>query len=431
MLLMLIALAVPPVLVVYGFSLFFLNATIDNWFNVRLEQGLADALEIGRVYLDERLGAAESKSQAFAGELAQRARQRPAGARRCGARRAGGTQLTVFGDNRTILATASSDPRFLSPAYPDAAVLLQVRTPAAMRVAEPLGDDGTAQVARRRAACRVGPGAPRLLQARFPVSDAIRPLTAEVEKASFDFQRLKFLRDSLKLTFTLVLTFVLLLSALFAVLMAFGVARRLTAPIGRLATATRAVGAGRYDYAAADCRATTNWASCLTSFGQMQRQLELADASRAPGRARNRRSARLPQAVLEHLTSGVLGLDREGMLRTANRAAETILQRAVERLHRPAPERRARRASGAGAADRSDPQARRRGLARMARGSRRRAGRRTPCADAAWRGAGQRTRRQRRRCRRVRRPDARSTAHSAKRPGPKSRGAWRTRSRIR
>jgi hypothetical protein len=140
MLLMLIALAVPPVLVVYGFSLFFLNATIDNWFNVRLEQGLADALEIGRVYLDERLGAAESKSQAFAGELAS-VPDSDLQARVDAALDAqGSTQLTVFGDNRTILSTASSDPRFLSPAYPDAAVLLQVQNAGRYAVAEPLGD---------------------------------------------------------------------------------------------------------------------------------------------------------------------------------------------------------------------------------------------------------------------------------------------------
>ena len=106
MLLMLIALAVPPVLVVYGFSLYFLNATIDNWFNVHLEQALGDALEIGRAYLDERLKAAEEKSHALAEELAYV----PEGelqARVDAALDAQGiTQATVFGDNRTVLAPA-------------------------------------------------------------------------------------------------------------------------------------------------------------------------------------------------------------------------------------------------------------------------------------------------------------------------------------
>ena len=66
------------------------------------------------------------------------------------------------------------------------------------------------------------PGGQRLLQALYPVPNAIQPLTSGIEQAGSDFQRLKYLRGSLKLTFNIVLTFVLLLSALFAVVAAFG-----------------------------------------------------------------------------------------------------------------------------------------------------------------------------------------------------------------
>src|SRR4051812_40006550 len=59
---LLILLAVPASIVVYGFALRFLDATIDNWFNLRLEQALDDALELGRVVVDERLHVAESAS---------------------------------------------------------------------------------------------------------------------------------------------------------------------------------------------------------------------------------------------------------------------------------------------------------------------------------------------------------------------------------
>ena len=62
LLLVLILLAVPPVVVVYGFALRFLDATIDNWFNVHLEQALDDALELGRIVIDEHLHSAEVAS---------------------------------------------------------------------------------------------------------------------------------------------------------------------------------------------------------------------------------------------------------------------------------------------------------------------------------------------------------------------------------
>lgn len=323
-LLMLIALAVPPVLVVYGFSLFFLNATIDNWFNVRLEQALNAALEIGRVYLDDRLRVAVQSSTTLAGELAPLSDAELQARLDSALDAQGSTQLTVFGDNRAVLATASSDPRFLNPAYPDSAALLQLQNSGRYSAAEPVGGD---QLKLRVVVPlpTTGPGSPRLLQALFPVAETIAPLTGEVEKANFDFQRLKFLRDSLKLTFTLVLTFVLLLSALFALLMAFGVARRLTAPIGRLAAATRAVGEGRYD-TPLPVSSDDELGFLLNSFSQMQRELERADARarRSSEEIESQRS--YLKALLERLTAGVLGLDRDGVLRTANRAAESILQ---------------------------------------------------------------------------------------------------------
>ena len=321
-LLMLILLAVPPVLVVYGFALNFLNATIDTWFNVRTEGALDDALEIGRIYLDERLRTAQQASAVLAHDLADVADTDLQVRLDAAFDAQGATQLTVFGDNRAVLATASSDARFLSPAFPDSATLLQVKDKGRYAAAEPLGDQLALRIVEPLP--NAAPGAERLLQAVYPVPARMQPLTTRVEQASFDFQRLKYLRDSLKLTFTLVLTFVLLLSVLFALLAAFGVARRLTAPISRLATATRAVGAGRYDTPLPVAR-DDELGFLLNSFNQMQRELELTSSrlNQSAQETENQRS--YLKAVLERLSAGVLGLDRDGVLRTVNHAAEDIL----------------------------------------------------------------------------------------------------------
>jgi nitrogen fixation/metabolism regulation signal transduction histidine kinase len=324
MLLMLIALAVPPVLIVYGFSLFFLYATIDTWFNVRLEQGLSDALEIGNAYLGERLHAAEQGASQVARDLADAPAAELQARVDAALDAQGATQLTVFGDNRAVLATQSSDPRFLNPAYPDSAALLQVKNSGRYSQAEPVGSENSLKLRVVMPLADAAPGSQRLLQALYPVPPQIQPLTAAVEQAQFDFQNLKFLRDSLKLTFTLVLTFVLLLSALFAVLTAFGVARRLTAPIGRLATATRAVGEGRYD-TPLPVASDDELGFLLNSFNQMQRELELASARLSRSAQETDSQRTYLKAVLERLSAGVLGLDRDGVLRTANRAAELIL----------------------------------------------------------------------------------------------------------
>lgn len=327
LLFMLMLLAVPPVVVVYGFALNFLNATIDAWFSVRLEQSLDDALDIGRLYVDERLRISQDASNRLAAALETREDADMQAELDEAIDTTGATQLTVFGDNATVIATASSDPRFLDPVYPDAATLMRLSGGGSYAAAEPVGDQLMLRVLVRS---NLASGSPRLLQTLFPLPPKLRPLTQRVEAASFDFRRLKFLRGSLKLTFSLVLTFVLLLSVLFALLTAFGVARRLVAPIGRLAAATRAVSAGRYD-TPLPVASRDELGFLLNSFNQMQRELERAGARAQRSTEESEAQRAYLRAVLEHLSAGVLGVDREGVLRTVNRAADSILGVALSR----------------------------------------------------------------------------------------------------
>ena len=319
MLLVLIALAVPPVLVVYGFSLFFLNATIDTWFNVKLEQSLDDALKIGSAYLDDRSKVAEQSSSTLARSLASSLDSDLQPQLDSALDAQGATQLTVFGANHEVLAAASSDPRLLTPPQPDTSTLLQVRNTGRYAAAEPIGPNAQLMLRVILPVAGGGPLSQRTLQALFAIPEQIAPLTASVEGAKDDFQRLKFLRGSLKLTFSLVLTFVLLLSVLFALLVAFGVARRLTAPIGRLALATRAVSAGRYD-TPLPVSGDDELGFLLNSFNQMQRELEQASAHLSRSAQETEGQRVYLKAVLERLSAGVLGLDREGILRTAKAA---------------------------------------------------------------------------------------------------------------
>lgn len=326
-LLMLIVLALPPVLVVYGFALNFLDSSIDTWFNVRMERSLDDALQLGRVYLDERLRSAKQSSTALTQQLASVADANLQAQLDQRFDATGAIQLSVFGANQTILASASSDPQFFNPVVPDSSVLLQVQRNGSYAAAEPLADRLVLRVLQPLP--NATPGETRMLQSVFPLPANIQALTNGVEQATFDFQRLKYLRGSLKLTFTLVLTFVLLLSVLFALLAAFGIARRLTAPIGRLAAATRAVGAGRYD-TPLPVNSDDELGFLLTSFNQMQRELEQSNARLTRSAQETEGQRVYLKAVLERLSAGMLGLDHTGVLRTLNRAAENILVVSLE-----------------------------------------------------------------------------------------------------
>jgi nitrogen fixation/metabolism regulation signal transduction histidine kinase len=326
LLLVLILLALPSTIVVYGFALRFLDATIDNWFDVRLEQALDDALEIGRIVVDEHLRTAEGASA----DLVKRLAAEPSASAQAvlddTIEPLGAIELTVFGDDGRVLATASSDPRYLNPPIPDSALLIRVQGDGRYAAAEPFGDALALRVMLPLAAAAAGDAGPqgRLLQGIFPLPSRLQPLTSGIESANFDFQRLKFLRGSLKLTFALILTFVLLLSVLVIVLVAFGIARRLVAPVGRLAAATRAVGAGRYD-TPLPSPSDDELGFLVSSFAQMTRELEFTSARAQKSTRETEQQRAWLEAVLERLSAGVLGFDREGHLRVANRAAEAIL----------------------------------------------------------------------------------------------------------
>ena len=171
LLMLLTLLAVPSTVVVYGFALRFVDATIDNWFNVRLEQALEDALELGRIVVDEHLRAAETSTTA----LAQRLAEEPAESAQASIDEAidalGAIQLALFGADGRVQASASSDPRYLDPPLPDGVLLMRVQGEGRYAAAEPLGDALALRVVVQVAGGgdRLRPLPPRLLQGLFPL----------------------------------------------------------------------------------------------------------------------------------------------------------------------------------------------------------------------------------------------------------------------
>ncbi len=117
-------------------------------------------------------------------------------------------------------------------------------------------------------------------------------------------------------------------------LAAFGVARRLVAPVGRLIAATRAVGAGRYD-TPLPIASNDELGFLVNSFGQMTREIEFASARAQKSAQETERQRAWLVALLERLSAGVLGFDQDGRLRIANRAAEGDSRRQRGALSRP------------------------------------------------------------------------------------------------
>ena len=244
---MFVGLAVIPLLIVFYFSMQFINRGIDSWFNVQVEAGLDDALALSRAALElqkrDQLRATVRIAERL-GEMQGRPLIRELGLLR---RESGATEMTLFGRNSRIIATSSDQEAASLPVAPRDEVLLQVRQNLPyvsldpvergryeIRTAVPLLNTRRTQV--------VG-----LFRARFPVGERIGRMVNNVDSSYSEYKRIVYLREPLKRTFSLTLTLVLMISLLGSIYGAFILSRRLVAPIQDLVAGTRAVAKGDFD----------------------------------------------------------------------------------------------------------------------------------------------------------------------------------------
>jgi nitrogen fixation/metabolism regulation signal transduction histidine kinase len=327
---MFVVLAVLPLGLVHYFAVQFINRGIDSWFNVDVEQGLSDALRLGRLSLDMRMREHHEQVEAVADELAGMRAGELISALSAFRRETGASEVTVFGYNSRIVATSAADPMTAVPNPLNDEVLLQIRQDRPYVSLEPKADGG--YHVRIAVALRVPrPGdEQRVMQAFFPVAERLSRLADNVQSSYTRYSELAFLRGPLKATFTLTLTLIVLVSLLAAVYGAFFWSRRLVAPIQRLVAGTRAVARGRFD-TRLPVASRDDLGFLVNSFNEMTRQLSRAreEAERSERRLESERADLA--VILARLSTGVVALESDLSIRIANQAASSILGVDLER----------------------------------------------------------------------------------------------------
>ncbi len=321
-----LGLSIPPALIVYFFSAWFLSSTIDSWFDVQVEQALADSLALGQQFLDSRT--LESRNQLR--ETANSLRELREGGdllRRellDRVRASGPLELTVMAADGTLIATANFNALTGLPERPGDFALMQAQDRGEYAAAEPTANGGL----QIRVLHWMPPQSPgdqaRILQAIYPLPPGITELASSIEQEYYRYQNVSYLRNSLKQSFLLILSLVLLLTILLAILAALNAARRMVAPLSRLSRATHEVAGG--DFAQrVEAGDKDEIGFLVNSFNDMTNALQEASQSAEESRAKLQEQGDYLEAVLGNLSSGVLTLDRDGRILRANRACRTIL----------------------------------------------------------------------------------------------------------
>jgi nitrogen fixation/metabolism regulation signal transduction histidine kinase len=316
-------LAMAPLLLVFYFSLVFLNRGIDSWFHVEVRQGLEDALTLSRAALDLRMREHLDRTREMATRLAM-SRLDPPDALSELRRETEAIELTLLGSNSRIIATSSEGIGETVPMPATDEVTMQVRLGRDYVALDPLAGGGYLVRTAVQVPLMVPGTEGRILRAVYPIERRLGELADTVESAYQRYGEKARLREPLKTSFTLTLTLVLLLSLFAALYGAFWSARRLVRPIQDLVAGTRAVAKGDFDLRL-PLTSHDEMGILVHSFNDMTKRL-------ARARVEMRRSQQAAEAeranlavILARLSTGVISLEPDRTIRTANQAAGTIL----------------------------------------------------------------------------------------------------------
>jgi nitrogen fixation/metabolism regulation signal transduction histidine kinase len=359
-----------PGVLIYVVSTQFLGRSIESWFDVRVDRALDSGLTLGRAVLDNIKDDVTRKARAWALELSDLPESSHVSELNR-LREQGGIEeaLLVTGSGQLIGASAGNVSE-LVPEIPSAAQLRQARTQRLFAVIEgeagaadarqglrarvivpvPLPSPGASASAPRTGLRSLEPGGgaglgelrdlgtPRAgsLGAALPSREgrylqlvqavpATLAANAEALQSGYrEYQELALARSGLRTIYGLTLTLTLLLSVFAAIASSVLLASSMTAPLLQLAEGTKAVAEGNFR-PVREFRGNDELNLLTQSFNAMTRQLtEARDQVEHKQRELENAKTYL-ERVLANLSAGVVVLNKDFRLVTANHGAARIL----------------------------------------------------------------------------------------------------------
>lgn len=319
------ALVITPLIIVYLFSLDFINRGIDSWFRVEIKQGLNDALVLSRSALDLRLREQARRTETLARTL--RELRGPELLQKLDEERRAieAHEIIVYDATGRAAAVSSDTPMAQQPTPLPPDVALQVAAGRSYVSLQPQADGQysieTAATIADAAAAR---STRRYILIDYAVPRELSALAEAVQHTSSQYGDLSAVREPLKVSFRLTLTLVVLLTLLAAIYGAVFTAQRLTRPVQDLIAGTRAVGKGDFG-TRLPLPSRDEMGFLVHSFNDMTKRLRRASEEAKRSRQEVERERERLSIILSRLSTGVIVTDRELRLRSANQSAGTIL----------------------------------------------------------------------------------------------------------
>ncbi len=322
MVIIFVSLAILPALVVYTFSIQFINRSIDSWFDVTVEKALEDALTLSRSAVDERKKSLLRQIRRLTDETLKDLTTLTVVSLSEIREKSGVDEVTLMTSRGRVLGSSSVEEGDFVPDLPSSDLLLPLQQ-GRDHVVLDLDDDSSRTI---RVLVRIPYNDKDylILQALSPISERQHRLAASVQQAYSEYKGLVYLRKPLKISFTLTLSLVLLLGILSAVWAAFFSARRIAEPIRDLAEGTKAVAEGEY-HKPIPLLNDDDFGLLIQSFNKMMRRLSQTHNALEESHEQAKRQRDYLEVVLSNLSSGIISLSENKEIRTSNPEASVIL----------------------------------------------------------------------------------------------------------
>jgi len=321
---LLVILVVTPLVIVYIFAVEFINRGIDNWFSLDVEQGLSDALALSQTALDIQKRQTLTELARIGEEISANPNTDIVTLLDAQRQRSGASELTLYASSNQFVATSSDGLSAGLPRFPSDETFFQVRQGDSYVAIEPSAFGEYEILAAMRVPARNAQGEQWVLHAVFPVEQRLASLANAVEASFNQYSELDFLRDALKASFTLTLSLVLLIAILASVYGAFFSAQRLLVPIQQLMQGTRAIARGDFD-TVLPIPNSDEIGFLVNSFNEMTERLATARQVAHASQQQVENERKQLEIILGGLTTGVIALEPDLKIRTANQAASAIL----------------------------------------------------------------------------------------------------------
>jgi nitrogen fixation/metabolism regulation signal transduction histidine kinase len=316
-------LTILPVLVVSYFSMNFIGDRIDNWFNVKIEGALDDSLELARNSLDVRIRQHLFNLERVAEALSTKDELDYSAFLERQMNAMGAYELVLLGSNKRVIVYSGYDTGTLIPHFPADLIFRKLSTRGYMYQMEPVGKEGL--YSRVAVSLKSSVGRETLiLTALFPFSEKEQLLAENVQNTYNQYQEINYLRSQIKNSFRLTLFLIMLLSILFSVWAAFIYSQRLTEPVRTLLEGTLAVASGNLQKKLPVAE-KDDFSLLARSFNTMTARLSAARRESEESQQRMKRQHDYLNIVLDNLTSGVITVDENLVVRRINTVAVQIL----------------------------------------------------------------------------------------------------------